>query len=71
MICLEVNVFHFCEIKFCFILMLLCVTQCTLLRYTCPISKVNLYYCRFGNVRENLIFAYIGEFAALRIQSSR
>ena len=28
-------------------------------------------YCRFGNVRENLIFANIGEFVASRIQSSR
>ena len=28
-------------------------------------------YCRFGNVRENLIFANIREFVASRIQSSR
>ena len=28
-------------------------------------------YCRFGNVRENLILANIREFVASRIQSSR
>ena len=28
-------------------------------------------YCRFGNIREDLIFANIREFVASRIQSSR
>ena len=28
-------------------------------------------YCRFRNIRENLIFANIREFAASQIQSSR
>ena len=30
-----------------------------------------LNFCRFGNVREDLIFANIREFVASRIQSSR
>ena len=32
---------------------------------------IKAIYCRFGNFRENLIFANIREFAASRIQSSR
>ena len=34
-------------------------------------SKIIYGYCRFGNVREDLIFANIREFVASRIQSSR
>ena len=34
-------------------------------------SKTFFGYCRFGNFRENLIFANIREFAASQIQSPR
>ena len=35
------------------------------------VSDFIYIYCRFGNARENLIFANICEFVALRNQSSR
>ena len=33
--------------------------------------KLELLYCRFGNVRKNLIFDNVREIVASRIQSSR
>ena len=37
----------------------------------CEKQYIHTVYCRFWNVRENLIFANIREFVASRIQSSR
>ena len=40
--------------------------------FVCKQQKIFvIYYCRFVNFRENLIFANIREFFASRIQSSR
>ena len=49
------------------------VKSITVFSGTSLLRKLNLVhkYCRFGNVRENLIFANIREFVASQIQSSR